>query len=56
MNHCVKCKNKDTLVCNTCDNGSLWEETKNSFSLIISAVMFGCGMGGVIAAFYAFYM
>lgn len=55
MKHCEKCKHKDTLVCGNCDNGSFWEETKNSFHIIISAVMFGCGMGGVIAAVYAFY-
>ena len=55
MKHCVKCKNKDTLVCGNCDNGSLWEDSGNSFPLIISAVMFGCGLGGILAALYAFY-
>ena len=54
MEHCLKCKNRDTRTCAECDSGSLWVETKDSFYLIISAVMFGCGLGGVIAAIYAF--
>ena len=53
MKHCIKCNNKDTSLCDQCDNGSYWEETKNSFPIIISSVMFGCGMGGVLAAVYA---
>lgn len=56
MKYCEKCKNKDTLVCSKCDNGNSWEDNGNSFPFIISAIMFGCGMGGVLAAFYAFYM
>ena len=56
MKHCVKCKNKDTTVCEPCDNGSYWTETKGSFDIIISAVMFGCGMGGVFAAVFSFYV
>lgn len=52
MNHCLKCKNRNTSACDSCDNGSLWEETRNNFYLIISAIMFGCGMGGVVAAIY----
>ena len=55
MEHCLKCKNRETIVCNTCTNGSLWEETKDSFHLIISAVFFGCGIGGILAALYMFY-
>jgi len=53
MKHCIKCKNKDTSLCAPCDNGSYWRETKDSFPIIISSVMFGCGMGGVLAAVYA---
>lgn len=55
MKHCVKCKNKDTLVCGNCANGCYWEYSGNSFSLIISAVMLGCGLGGVHAALYVLY-
>ncbi|MCW8929044.1 MAG: hypothetical protein OQL19_02255 [Gammaproteobacteria bacterium] len=56
MKHCMKCKNKNTLACNNCDNGSFWEDSGNSFTLIISAVMFGCGLGGILAAVYAYYV
>ena len=55
MKYCVKCKNKETSACDICDNGSLWEDSGNSFPYIISAIMFGCGMGGVLAALYAYY-
>ena len=56
MKHCVKCKNKNTSFCEPCDNGSYWEETKNSFHLVISAAMFGCGMGGVMVAVYSIFV
>jgi len=55
MDRCLKCNNKNTIVCNSCDNGSLWVETKDSFHLIISAIMIGCGIGGILAALYVFY-
>lgn len=55
MKYCVKCKNKDTPVCTPCDNGSLWEDSESSFSLIVSGIMFGCGMGGVLVAFYSLF-
>jgi len=52
MKYCHKCKKKNTLVCEPCEDGNLWEDSGNSFSLIISGVMFGCGMGGIVAALY----
>jgi len=55
MKYCIKCKKRNTSECTPCDNGSLWEDSGNSFALIISAVMFGCGMGGIVAAVYALY-
>jgi len=55
MDRCLKCKNKDTITCNGCDDGSLWVEAQNSFHLIISAIMIGCGVGGILAALYVFY-
>ncbi len=55
MKHCLKCKHNNTAACNNCDNGSLWDDSGNSFPLIISAVMFGCGIGGILAAVYAYY-
>ena len=54
MKYCTKCKYKDTQTCGTCDNGNLWEEAKQSHHLIIASIMFGCGMGGILAAIYAF--
>ena len=56
MKYCQKCKNVETLVCNNCENGSLWEDSGNSFAFIISAIMFGCGIGGILAALYAMYV
>jgi hypothetical protein len=53
MKHCGKCKHNNTSICDGCDDGDFWEETQNSFDLVISAVMFGCGMGGIIAAVFA---
>jgi hypothetical protein len=32
-----------------------WDNTSNSFAFIISAVMFGCGIGGVLAAILSLY-
>ena len=55
MNYGDRCKHKNTSVCDNCDNGNLWEDAGNSFPLIISAIMFGCGMGGILAALY-FYL
>lgn len=55
MKHCGNCKHKDTLICDDCVDGSFWSNAQSSFDLVISAVMFGCGMGGVFAAVIALY-
>ena len=52
MQYGEKCKHKNSVVCDNCDNGNLWEFSGDSFSLIISAVMLGCGLGGILAAVY----
>lgn len=52
MNYGERCKHKNTDVCDNCVAGNLWEDSGNSFALIISAIMFGCGLGGIIAAIY----
>ncbi|MCU7835915.1 MAG: hypothetical protein KZQ83_11780 [gamma proteobacterium symbiont of Taylorina sp.] len=52
MKYGERCKHKNTSICNSCDNGSLWEDSGNSFPLIISAIMFGCGVGGILAALF----
>lgn len=55
MKDCGKCKHKYTSICDGCDDGNFWEGAQNSFDLVISAVMFGCGMGGVFAAIFTLY-
>ncbi len=55
MKDCGKCKHKDTSICDGCDDGNFWEDAQNSFDLVISAVMFGCGMGGIFAAIFTLY-
>jgi len=51
MNRCKKCKFRNTLACEPCNNGSLWVKD-NTFTLIISSMLFGFGIGGVIMAVY----
>jgi hypothetical protein len=48
---CNKCKFKNTPVCGTCEDNSLWVKD-NTFALVISAVMFGTAVGGIVAAVY----
>jgi len=55
MKSCITCKHRNTPACDPCDDRSLWEDSGNTFPFIISAMMFGCGMGGVIAFVYAFF-
>jgi len=55
MKNCGTCKYKDTSKCNDCDDGNFWEYAQKSFDLVISAVMFGCGMGGILAAVLTLY-
>ncbi len=52
MKYDDECKHKNTPRCQDCNNGDLWEDSGNSFAFIISAVMFGCGLGGILAALY----
>ncbi|MCU7950470.1 MAG: hypothetical protein KZQ74_06635 [gamma proteobacterium symbiont of Bathyaustriella thionipta] len=55
MKNCETCKHIDTSICNDCNDGHFWVDAHKSFDYVISAVMFGCGIGGVIAAVFTMY-
>ena len=51
MNRCKKCKYRNSPVCEPCTDGNLWVKD-NTFTLIISAMLFGSGIGGVLMGVY----
>lgn len=56
MKDCSQCKNRDTSLCDNCEDGDYWESAKDTLELCLSAAMFGSGMGGIIAIFLSFFV
>ena len=54
MDRCKKCKFRNSPACEPCIDGSLWVKD-NTFTLIISSVLFGTGIGGVLMAVYFYF-
>ena len=54
MDRCKNCKFRNSPACEPCTDGSLWVKD-NTFTLIISSILFGTGIGGVIMALYFYF-